>query len=119
MSKIAPKPYACTLANVTRLVFETCDPTRDKQRDVLAYLYSALHVDDHPAFYDKAMDTSHEPGGRGMSAAIELPPGDIEHIRLMYRELGVVLPKGHHGEGLPPHAPDRAGRPRYARLPQR
>lgn len=36
-----------------------------------------------------------------MSAAIELPPGDIEHIHLMYRELGVVLPKGHRGEGLP------------------
>lgn len=39
MSKIALKPYACTLANVTRLVFETCDLTRNEQRDVLAYLY--------------------------------------------------------------------------------
>jgi hypothetical protein len=113
VSKITLKPSAYTLANVTLLVPETCDLTRDEQRDVLSYLYSVLHVEDHhPDFHDKAMDMSHDlvapgretgwdmPERRCMSAAIELPPGDIEHIRLMYRKLGVVLPKSEYDDML-------------------
>jgi hypothetical protein len=41
-----------------------------------------------------------------MSAAIELPPGDIEHIRLMYRELGVMLPKSEYDDMLDTAAKD-------------
>jgi hypothetical protein len=44
--------------------------------------------------------------GRDMSGAIELPPGDIEHIRLMYRDMAVVLSKAEYDDMLDTVAKD-------------
>ena len=73
MSKITPKPSAYTLANATLLVPETCDLTRDEQRDVLSYLYPALHVEHHPDFHDKAMDMSHDLVAPGRETGWDMP----------------------------------------------